>query len=170
MIRLVTTLLLATLAHGAFAQGQTEERTIERARSVYQLTLSLNENTVRCLRGDYVSNSLKISVPELRGLTAFPQTTAGETAPCINAGSCRFEHTPDGRQLDPSLILDPNRPTETVDVTVVLNEVLSIDHKLKFCLRRLSEDVSASVRGLEFRHSDGLWLGQLDYNLCLALH
>ena len=153
----------------AATAAKAETVTIERSRSVVPLTVDLNKETVRCLLGDYSSQSLKISVPELKGYTAFPQTTAGETAPCINAGSCLFGKAPDGRKLDPSLILDPNKPTEDIQITVVLNEILYLDNINRTCSRSLREDISSNVRGLNFKHSDGTTLGNLDYDICLKM-
>jgi hypothetical protein len=160
-------IILASLVIGLTAHAR--EVVIERSRSVVPLTVPLNNQNVRCLLGDYSSQSLKISLPELKGYTAFPQTTAGETAPCINAGSCQFGKSPDGRKLDPSLIIDANRPTEDIQVAVVLNEVLSINDATKTCTRSLTENISSNVRGLTFRHSDGTDLGALDYDVCLKM-
>lgn len=164
MYKLIVILLSLTAA-----VARAEDVEIERARQVETLTLNLNEQTVRCLVGDYSSESLKISVPELKGITRFPQTTRGETAPCINAGSCLFGKTPDGRRLQPALILDPAKPTEDVEVTIVLKEELSISHEERRCDRSLREYVSATVRGLEFKHADGAYLGELDYETCLKM-
>ncbi|MGZ3722576.1 MAG: hypothetical protein ACXVA9_06580 [Bdellovibrionales bacterium] len=166
-------LLIASLVIGFSAHAQlkgTETVTIERSRTVVPLTVELNKDTVRCLLGDYSSTSLKISVPELKGSTAFPQTTAGETAPCINAGSCRFGKTPDGRRLDPSLIIDANKPTEDIQITVVLNEVLYINHDKQTCDRSLSERIDSTVRGIKFAHQDGASLGALEYDVCMKMH
>lgn len=162
-------ILASLLLTGAFVHAETEEVSIERSRQVVSLTIPLNTKTVRCLLGDYGSQSLKISMDQLRAYTMFPQTTRGETAPCINAGSCVFDTAPDGRRLGPELILDAERPTETVAVTIVLNEVLQIDHLNRKCSRSLQEDVSATVRALDFRHSDGASLGSLKYEDCLQL-
>lgn len=143
--------------------------TLERARAMHNLTLHLNPKTVRCLVGGYSSSSLKISVIELQGLTRFKQTTRGETAPCINAGSCDFGQSPDGRPLSPALILDANRPTETVPVTVVLNEIITVDHTNRTCSRELRESVDAHVRGLDFHHDDGDYGVDADYDKCLLV-
>lgn len=133
-----------------------------------RLLLELNNQTVRCLIGDYGSSSLKISVPDLRQITMFRHTTRGETQPCINAGFCR-----DGSisgDLDPSLVIDPTKPTEEVDVKVRVIETLTIDHNYKTCSRRVSEHVEAQVRGLKFEHLDGGQLGDsTDYEVCLKL-
>jgi hypothetical protein len=166
---------LFTLSCLAQAQEQTlgepviQTVTMERARAVHNLTLHLNPKTVRCLVGDYSSSSLKISVNELMGLTRFKQTTRGETAPCINAGSCRFDKTPGGRPLSPALILDASRPTETVPVLVVLTETITLDHANKTCSRELRETVDASVRGLNFHHEDGDYGVEADFENCLQI-
>lgn len=161
--------LLGSFAAYADASPPAETVTIERSRAEVPLTIDLNGTTVKCLLGDYGSESLKISLPDLRDYTVFRQTTRGETAPCINAGSCLFDTTPDGRKLDPSLIIDPARPTEDVKILVVLNEILIIDHAQRSCSRSLVENISSTVRGLDFRHSDGAYLGTLDYDLCLKM-
>ncbi len=166
-----TILLMASLIlfnQATFAD--TERKEIERSRKVVSLAVPLNTATVRCLVGDYGSQSLKISMAALKPHTVFRQTTRGETEPCINAGSCVFDRTPDGRRLSPELILDDAKPVENVEVTILLKEVLSIDHDAKVCGRSLQEDVSAMVRGLKFEHSDGEFLGTLDYETCVRMN
>jgi hypothetical protein len=162
-------LLIAVLFAGA-AQAQIETKNIERSRKVVPLTIALNNESVRCLIGDYGASSLKISLPELKGLTVFPQTTRGETDPCINAGVCKFGKAPDGRPLSPELVIDSNRPTEDIQVTVVLTENLYIDHTAKTCSRSLSETISSPVRGLNFAHEDGASIGDLPYDVCVSMH
>ncbi len=162
----IAALTACGLAHAA---SDLETVTIERSRVVVPFTLNLNQNTVRCLVGDYGSKSLKISVPELQGFTMFRQTTAGETAPCINAGSCIFDTTADGRKLSPELILDASKPTEEVNITIVLNEIVSMNHQAKTCTRYLKETLASDVRGLTFRHADGGSLGETNYEACLKL-
>jgi len=160
---------LLSLAH---AQGVDETVEIERSRSVESLTVDLNAQTVRCLVGDYGASSLKISIPDMRRLTVFQHTTRGETQPCINAGPCRPGFAPDDGTvpgLDPSMILDPQKPTEEVELTIVLKEVLTMNANFKTCTRSLSETVNTKVRGLKFAHQDGAWLGNLDYEVCLKM-
>jgi hypothetical protein len=160
-------IITASLSLSGWAQAAlsgSESVEIERSRIEEKLTIQLNDKTVRCLQGDYSANSLKISVPELRPLTHFRQTTRGETEPCINAGYC----APLGN-LAPAMILNSSKPQEEVSVTIVLKEVLNLDHDEKTCSRQLIETIDAPVRGLNFAHQDGVWLGDTDYEACLKL-
>lgn len=167
-----TLILLGTLlAQLSFADTLPIEETvqIERSRAEFSIEIELNKNTVRCLVGDYGARSLKISMPELIGRTAFRHTTSGETLPCINAGFCSPFWDPNESGLKPEDILDEARPTEVIAVLVVLNERLSLNHQNKTCSRFLIEDVSSPVRGLDFRHQDWVSLGLTDYEACLKL-
>jgi hypothetical protein len=168
---LMTMIALVAFANSAMAQVEdpsAETIEIERSRSVTTLEAELNAQTVRCLVGDYGASSLKISIPEMRSITVFPHTTRGEVQPCINAGFCKSPIAP-VNGLDPSMIIDNNKPTENVELTVVLKEVLSLDHKLKTCHRELLETVNTTVRGLKFAHADGAFLGSLEYDICVQM-
>lgn len=164
---------IINLCMGSLALAQTpasEVREILISDRTVQLNLQLNDQTVRCLKGDYSAVSLKISVPELKKHTVFSQTTAGEVEPCINAGSCRqFIGTKRERSgLEPGQIIDPNKPEELVDVNIKLSKSLYIDHVAKSCTITLREDITAQVRGLEFFHSDGDYMGRSErYDVCV---
>lgn len=174
--------LVMSLNFVCYAQAQVQTRSfpvedaeetieIERSRLVHTLNVELNRQTVRCLEGDYGASSLKISIPEMRSRTVFPHTTRGEVQPCINAGACRFpfDDSPTSPGLDPGMILDDAKPTENIKLTVVLTEVLDINHPFKTCTRRLRETVNSTVRGLHFAHVDGADLGSLDFAVCLKM-
>lgn len=139
------------------------ERTL--SNQTHDLEIALDETTVRCLVGDYGASSLKISVPELRDLTVFDHTTAGETEPCINAGMCATKFN-GNRGLTPRMILRFEEPTEEVSMTVVLTETLTINVVHKDCYKRLSEKVNSKVRGLQFAHEDGEQSVEVDYQTC----
>ncbi len=158
----------ANLATAQTSDPTFETIEIERSRSVTTLEAELNAQTVRCLVGDYGASSLKISIPGMRSITVFPHTTRGEVQPCINAGFCKSAIAPVSG-LDPSMIIDSNKPTENVELTVVLKEVLSLDHHSKKCDRSLLETVNTTVRGLKFAHADGAHLGDLEYDVCLRM-
>lgn len=167
-----TLILIGTLlAQAAFAELPTppEIVEIERSRYVTPMEIALNKETVRCLVGDYGARSLKISIEELMGLTVFRHTTRGETLPCINAGACSHESDPNGEGLKPEMILDETRPTEIVQMTIVLKEVLTLHHQEKICTRGLEETVSSHVRGLDFKHWDGAQIGHLEWDVCLKM-
>ena len=162
---------LSLISSIAFAQNQNqrfETVAVSVSNLKHKLTAQLNVLTVRCLEGDYGARSLKISLSALKELTVFRHTTRGETEPCINAGFCVREnsHTPG---LTPDLILDPSRPSEDIEVNVKLEEILNIDHDMQLCRRSLSETVTSTVRGLDFKHKDGASLGNLDYQVCLKM-
>lgn len=161
-------LLIAALFTGsAFAQT-VEEKSFERSRQVIPLEVELNKQTVRCLVGDYGASSLKISLADIRPYTVFPQTTRGETAPCINAGRCKTKFMKNGLTVDQ--VIDTAKPTENINVTVVLLEEIVIDHMNKTCTRSLRETLDSPVRGLNFHHEDGKSIGDLPYDVCVSMH
>lgn len=159
-------LIPALFACSAFAQLET--KSIERSRQVIPLTIDLNAQTVRCLTGDYMASSLKISLPEIKPYIVFPQTTRGETAPCINAGFCKTRFNKNGLTVEQ--VLDAAKPKEDINVTIVLHEELVIDHTTKTCSRSLTETLSSPIRGLDFFHTDGRDIGTLPYDVCVSMH
>lgn len=159
-------LISALFAGSAFAQT-VEEKSFERSRQVVPLEIELNKQTVRCLVGDYGGSSLKISLAGIRPYTVFPQTTRGETAPCINAGRCKTRFN-NGLTVDQ--VIDNAKPMESINVTVVLFEELQIDHTNKTCHRSLREVLDSPVRGLNFHHEDGASIGTLPYDVCVTMY
>lgn len=163
------TLLFVFASNLVFAQVETFETLIK--EQDIQLNLKLDEQTVRCLVGDYGASSLKISVSDLKHYTVFRHTTWGETEPCINAGFCG--NTPMGQLINPDLIpekiIDLLKPYELADLNIKLFEVITLDQVNKSCTRRLREHVSSTVRGVLFQHEDGAGIGSLDYDTCLTM-
>lgn len=156
-------LLTIAILSGPFAFADDSEVVqIQRSHQEVPLTLELNAQTVRCLIGDYGASSLKISVADLKGYALFRQTTVGETEPCINAGRCTAE-------LSPEKVIDATKPNENVNIKIALFEILNISHSHKTCSRGLREDISAVVRGLAFTHSDGGGIGDLPYDICVKM-
>lgn len=166
----ITLGLISLLSSIAFANPslKRERVVISVSNLTHQLKAELNPKTVRCLIGDYGASSLKISLSALKNMTVFRHTTRGETEPCINAGFCAREDLGMPGPT-PASILDPNKPTEDIQVTVQLEEILDINHETQTCSRSLSETVTSPVRGLEFKHVDGAYLGSLDYEVCLKM-
>lgn len=165
MKKLALTTLISLCSVSVFANVEQVHRLL--SSTTTPMTLALNAGSVRCLVGDYGASSLKITTPDLRYITMFRHTTQGETESCINAGPCKNSFN--GSHLEPSLIIDPSKPTEEVNITVDVSETLTIDHTAKTCQRMISEHVKTVVRGLPFQHLDQGFLGNTDYELCLKM-
>lgn len=158
--------LLLGLSHSALAEDVEIVKNLL-SHTDTEFEISLNKDTVRCLVGNYGASSLKISVPELKHITILRHTTDGEDLPCINAGPCKGVGAPEGRS--PSDILEENKPTERVSISVDRYEELVLDHKKKTCQRTILEEVFSKVRGLDFKHFDYGGLGNTSYEACLKL-
>jgi hypothetical protein len=154
--------IISAFASSAFAEVEFKEKVLSDVTQ--KLSVELNSSTVRCIRGGYGAESLKITIPDLKYFTIFRQTTSGEVEPCINAGVC----TPQSG-LNVGRILDPGKPTEDVDVNIKLVEQMYIDRVGKTCTRDLLETVTAKVRGLDFSHQDQASLGTTSIEACDAL-
>ncbi len=166
-MKYLITLFLTVAAQSAFAQIETFENLIQE-RDI-TMNLKLDEQTVRCLVGDYGASSLKISVADLKHYTVFRHTTRGETEPCINAGFCKTPFSFSDSDLVPEMIIDPLNPYEQATLNIKLFEIIYLDRDNKTCSRHLREEVSSTVRGMLFQHQDGAGIGNLNYEACLAM-
>lgn len=109
------------------------------------VALTLNADTVFCSALGYGVSFLKVSVPDLDWLAHFNHRANTLGLPCAAAGECTD-------LLNPESILQSRPGVETVEVRVVLTEVLRVDLQGQRCSRWLKEDVEAKVRGVQLRH------------------
>ena len=109
------------------------------------IALMLNEETVFCSAIGYGLAFLKVSVPDLDWLAHFDHRADTLGLPCAAAGAC-------SEVLGPDTILQSRPGIESVEVRVILTEVLSVDVEGQRCQRLLREEVSTVVRGVPLRH------------------
>lgn len=130
-------------------------------------TVHLNDKTVRCSALGYGVSELKISVPALDYLAFFDHSNIGESEPCMTAGMCTFRNTGDGNRV--SDILDPNKPSEEIEINMILKEVYYINHDQKSCSRAIEESLKSDLRGKTFTHFRSKSLGDYPYSLCVQI-
>jgi uncharacterized protein (TIGR03382 family) len=123
--------------------------------------IDLNASTVLCSSADYGALFLKIGIPELAALTLLDHQNVGAGAPCVSAGACYPGH-------EPSDILDPTKPTETVAINVKAVRLDEADATEQTCTTTLVERVHVNVRGLDFLHERLAPLGSRPFADCVS--
>jgi hypothetical protein len=153
-------LLPSSLAWANQPEWETKTELVHETTTSVEILL--NDKTVLCSAADYSGLFLKVLIPKLAALTLLDHQNIGAGAPCVAAGACApiGEHSPQN-------IIDPQKPLETVDITVRATRVNDIYHKDKKCFTSLSEDVSLTIRGIAFFHNRFAALGERPYNDCL---
>lgn len=114
--------------------------------------IKLDASTVLCSSADYGALFLKIGMPELARVTLLDHQNIGAGAPCVAAGTCGPGNMPED-------IIDPAKPTETVDVNVKAVRLDEVDSTAQTCTTWLIERVRLDVRGVEFTHERSVELG-----------
>jgi hypothetical protein len=143
---IITALALTfTLGIATRAQAAPEVRSRVLKDTTTWIAIQLDDKSVFCTERGYGELELKVSVPDMDWLAHFDHRVVGETLPCIAGGACVA-----GSQ--PSDILQSQNPVDVAPLRVVLSEQITIDHTAKTCQRRLSEAVSADIRGKQFTH------------------
>lgn len=107
------------------------------------VSVDLDEATVKCSAADYSGPMLKVLVPGLADLTLLNHRNTREGAPCIAAGRC-------SETLGPSAILADGNGSVTVPVRVVLSKETRVDGDK--CHVTLVETVTTEIRGVPFFH------------------
>lgn len=126
------------------------------------VVVALNSETVFCTARGYSEVVLKISVPDLDWLAYFDHRVEGENLPCMTAGVCTEELTPES-------LINPAEPLARMDVRVVLTEHIVLDHEGQTCVRSLDEVVTGTLRGQEFTHYRAGEVAPSDYATCVAI-
>ena len=126
------------------------------------VVLALNGETVRCSALGYGVSELKVSVPDLAWLAHFEHRSGGEGLPCMTAGTCTDE-------LTPNVFLDSSSGLVTVGLRVILTEHLAIDAVAHTCARGIEEEVKSTVLGHDFSHSRSGDYEAVSYELCAEL-
>ncbi len=156
-----TSIVSVVLAAGSLGPAYAEVRTNEAV--VHETTTSvevdINHDTLICSRADYSLPMLKLLVPELAGLTLLNHQNTGAGAPCVSSGECDEGNFPGD-------IIDPNKPTETIDIQVKAVRLENVDTDAKTCTTSLREDVTMVVRGRTFTHARWSNLGSRPFADC----
>lgn len=131
----------------------------------YDINITMNPTTVQCLVGDYSASSLKIVVPELKWYTSLDHTSTGAAGPCITAGACNGSFG-SGKDSRLPLLTDATRPFEDIKLRVVKSEVFQRIPENNICSHTYLEEVSSTIRGIDFKHQRSIELSTLDLAHC----
>lgn len=153
-------LLLALIPTTGLAKADLKTRII--SEKIERSVIRLDASTTRCSAIGYSMPELKVSAPDLKWLTIYNHANEGEAEPCITAGYCRNGN-------DPSKLIDPNNPTEEVELKVVVEENFYLFHEEKKCSRVVREYVITKIRGIPFFHSRYSNESQMPYEKCVAI-
>jgi MYXO-CTERM domain-containing protein len=123
--------------------------------------IDLNASTVLCSAADYSGLFFKILIPELAPLTLLDHQNTGAGAPCVSAGPCHPGN-------EPSDIIDPAHPTETVAINVQAVRADQSDADTQTCNTFLIERVKVAIRGKDFFHEQFADLGTRPYADCVT--
>ncbi|OIQ20689.1 MAG: hypothetical protein BM556_01755 [Bacteriovorax sp. MedPE-SWde] len=167
MITLLTTATAATdIDFGGIDESNTFRRVIKEA--THKSTITLDKSTVRCSALGYGLEELKIGIPTLAWRAIFDHSNQDGRGPCVTAGTsfCKQQFNLPSKVGIPEVLLNPDKPTEEVDVKVVLTEEFRIDFNNK-CVRTLLENVITDVRGITFTHLRTKNIGELPLQECL---
>ncbi len=132
---------------------------------VHETTITLDKSTVRCSALGYGSSELKISVPSLEWYAIFDHSNRDDRGPCVTAGMDFCTVTDDFINTKvPDLLVNPEKPTEKINVRVFLKEVF--EDAGENCLRKIEEHVETEVRGIPFTHMRVKSIGTLPLSEC----
>jgi hypothetical protein len=153
--------------------AKAETKSIVLKDETTRTTVSLNSETVRCSDIGYGSLELKVTVPALDEIAYFNHSNPGEQAPCVTAGSFSCGTIGGGQKpwsKKPSDIVDPAKPTEDIDVHVVLTQHFLMAQGdqagTQKCLVQLKESVETEIRGIPFKHLRSGVVGEMPVALC----
>ena len=139
--------LLLVASSTAFANDRAEKIIQDTTTNVSVL---LNEQTVKCSKADYSRAMLKVLVPALADLTVLNHRNTREGAPCVAAGPCGAVR-PGERSMTPSDVLKNGNGTDQISVRVVLKRITNKDQTV--CHVSIKEEVFTVIRGIPFFHS-----------------
>jgi len=151
--------LMITLSVSAMAQ---EPIVKEISRHVQEIEVKVDETTVRCSALGYSRPELKVDVPALDWAATFQHRNFGEGQPCMTAGRCT-------RERSPELILAGGNGVEKVLLEVVHTEEAYLDESNNTCYRSLVETLTMTLRGQTFTHRRHAVLSEATSDLCKEL-
>ena len=131
-------LLLPSLLH-----AETLEKEVY--RSSESIVVAVNAKSVRCSALGYGSPELKVDVSDLDWAASFNHRQLGEGQPCMTAGLC-------GGELTPEKLRAAGEGDIPTQLLVVHKEVATIDRAHGTCSRVLVEEVTMKLHGIEFSH------------------
>jgi hypothetical protein len=136
-----------------------EERSEQISKTTSPLEVALNKDTVRCFGGAHELLYLEVLIPALADITTLEHRHTADGIPYVAAGDCENNQPYD--------IINPERPTESIEVTVTLTSLLLLDNELETCSERLHEEVTTRIRGIDFSNVRTDDPQQLPYEHCL---
>lgn len=151
--------LLAGAAATAHAELAYHESLVHDTTTPVEITL--DPSTVLCSAADYSGLFLKIGIPQLAALTLLDHQNIGANAPCVAAGSCQPGNMP-------SDLIDPDEPTEVVNINVQAFRGDETDSVAQTCQTYLVERVKVVVRGVEFTHERIAPVGSRPFVDCVS--
>jgi hypothetical protein len=167
MKKMLTTMMMMAMTTVSALAGVTALAAPEHLMRVLkdtttQVALELTPTTVFCTARGYMSEVLKVSVPDLDWLAHFDHRVEAEGLPCVAGGPCI-----DG--FGPGQIIDPNDRVALASVRVVLEEHLTLDRQKRTCSRVLGEKIHAVIRGRDFDHFKDSGSESVDFEKCEKL-
>jgi uncharacterized protein (TIGR03382 family) len=151
--------LVAGTVSTAHADIEWKETVVHNTTS--SVSVQVTEDTLICSAADYGALFLKLLVPELAKITLLDHQNSGAGAPCVAAGLCEEGNLPTD-------IIDPENPTQLVDINVQAVRIDEIDSVAMTCKTSLREQVALTVRGIGFTHERWAQLGSRPYSDCVA--
>lgn len=151
--------MIATLSLSAMAQ---EPIVKEISRQTLEIEVKVDETTVRCSALGYSRPELKVDVPALDWAATFQHRNFGEGQPCMTAGRCTNERSPE-------LILAGGAGVDKAQLEVVHTEEAYLDESNNTCYRSLVETVTMQLRGQTFTHRRSGVLSEVSADLCKAI-
>jgi hypothetical protein len=122
-----------------------QEKSWQVHESTTVLPVVISSETVVCSQQGYTLPLLKIFIPQLAWLTTFDHRNARDGRPCIAAGEC-------SDTLGTNDLLGAGAGVDHVPVRVQWRSDAIIDHDRQRCEARLVENVTSTIRGVEFTH------------------
>lgn len=147
--------LLPSLLH-----AETLEKEV--SRNSYPIQVAVHASSVRCSALGYGALELKVDVPDLDWAAAFNHRQRGEGKPCMTAGVC-------GGDLTPEKLRAAGEGDISTELWVVHTEVATLDRAHGTCTRELVEEVSMTLHGIDFAHRRSAPLSKLTVAQCLRL-
>ena len=130
------------------------------SETITPLIVTVDASTVRCSAIDYMAPEVKINIPQLKGITLFDHENRGAGGPCMTAGACTADFTPER-------VIDPEHPEVAISLRINLDKVATINHVEKTCVVSIREQLFSTINGHDFDHTRSGQLTQRSYEDCL---
>jgi hypothetical protein len=150
-------LVLITFTISLFGYGKSyagERIVLHDSKNV---SLKVNETTVRCSEKGYGLSELKVNIHDLDGWTILDHSNAafGEFngEPCMTAGACKSPISRNGFDLQDILSKAPDSTKAIVERTIVEKKEVTVDGENNVCRRTITENLKTKILNIDFHHS-----------------